>query len=164
MHKLAGGLLVVAACAFWVAATAAPPANVLVGTWVLDRFVDTVEGREPTYSYGKHPIGQFMFGPDGRFSINIMRDPPVDDPADHNPDPGDDNTPRWVVAYFGTYRYDPSGPRWTAHVLGGNIRSYLGTDQVRDFKISGDVMTISGTYLTADHHNATFVRVLHRVK
>ncbi len=155
--------MLIAIWAFSIGATAVSPANVLVGTWVLDSFVDTVDGREPVYAYGTHPVGQFIFGGDGRFSINIMRDPPVDDPADQNPDPGDDNTPRWVLSYFGTYRYDPSGPRWIAHLLGGNIRSYLGTDQVRNFKIAGDVLTISGAYKTADGRNATFTRVLHRV-
>jgi hypothetical protein len=36
---------------------------------------------------------------------------------------------------------------WIAHVLGGNLRGYLGTDEPRSFAIEGDTLTNSDPYM-----------------
>ncbi len=68
-----------------------------------------------------------------------------------------------VLSYFGTYRYDRAD--LAGSLMGGREHpSYLGTEQVRNFEISSDAMTISGSYKTADGRNARFrSRALHRV-
>lgn len=117
----------------------------LVGTWRLVSYVDTPEGGDPIYAFGKQPVGEFMFTADGRVSINIMRNPPDPRAATTDIDP-DACVPTWYCSYFGTYSVAADGSHWTTHVLGGNVPSYLGTDQSRSFRIEGNRMIIAETY------------------
>lgn len=135
--------------AFAVAAFASSPvapqadvSNPLAGTWVMDRFVDMPEGEEAIYPLGKRPVGLFIFTEDCRFSFNVMKRPDEPDRTSDAP-----WTPSWYISYFGTYRYDLAASSWTTHVEGGNIPSYIGTDQTRPFAISGDTLIISNSYV-----------------
>jgi hypothetical protein len=120
--------------------------NPLVGTWRLIRFVDTPKGGDPVHVFGESPIGQFIFTADGTMSVQVMHNPPKpkEEVADPNPAAC---APTWYCAYFGTYTVDATATHWTTHVLGGNIVSYIGTDQTRNFKIQGNRLVISETYL-----------------
>ena len=126
-------------------AAAAEAANPLVGTWRLVSYTDTPQSGEPIHAFGTQPIGQFIFTADGHVSISIMRNPPaIDAPStDRNPD---SCLPAWYCAYFGTYEVDYKTNMWVTHVLGGNIPSYLGTDQPRKFVLRKDQLVISDTY------------------
>lgn len=128
----------VALAASMPAAAAPPERDPLVGTWIVERFVDQPEGEAARYLFGERPRGIFIFAPDGHFSFSVMHE--AADKAEGNGAPW---TPNWLVSYFGTYRYDPAGASWTAHVAGGNVPGYIGTEQVRRFRIDGDRMTIS---------------------
>lgn len=136
--------------------------NPLVGTWELKQYVDAAEGGTPVYAFGNRPVGLFVFTADGHVSISLMRNPPEVGADSSDPDP-DACIPAWYCSYFGTYRYNPAGPSWTTHVVGGNIPHYLGTDQRRTFKIKGDLLTISETYST-DGKTFHAKRVLRRIK
>ncbi len=136
--------LLVPACAP-VRATSATTPNPLVGSWTLERYVDTPEGGAPIYAFGEHPSGLFVFTADGHVSINLMRNPPAIGQTVDDPDP-DACIPGWYCSYYGTYDYDSSGPSWTTHVVGGNIPNYLQTDQTRHFRFSGDTIVISERY------------------
>ena len=120
--------------------------NPLVGTWRFITFVDTPEGGQPVYAFGKDPIGFFVFTADGHVFLNIMRNPPNAALEGVDPDP-DSCLPDWYCAYFGTYTLDKKKGTWVTHVLGSNMPNYLGTDQVRPFKLEGDKLVISETYL-----------------
>ena len=52
--------LLVPACAP-VRATSATAPNPLVGSWTLERYVDTPEGGAPIYAFGEHPSGLGKF-------------------------------------------------------------------------------------------------------
>jgi hypothetical protein len=144
-----------------LAAHPTSPKNPLVGTWQLEEYVDAPEGGAAVYAFGKPPIGLFVFTADGHVSISLMRNPPAVGSESSDPDP-DACIPAWYCSYFGTYRYDPAGPSWTAHVTGGNIPNYLGTDQARSFQIKGDLLTISETY-SVDGKTFHAKRVLRRI-
>ncbi len=109
--------------------------NPLVGAWQLVRYVDTPDQGEPVHAYGDPPGGLFVFTDDGHASIVVMRNPPEPGKTNVDPDP-DACIPTWYCSYYGTYRYDPVGPSWTVHVEGGNVLSYVGTDQFRRFRIA----------------------------
>ncbi|NGZ87353.1 lipocalin-like domain-containing protein [Duganella aceris] len=127
-------------------AAAAPNAGPqLTGVWRLVRYVDTPDNAQPIYAFGEHPVGQFIFTPEGSFSINIMRNPPAPETATVDIDP-DACIPAWYCSYFGTYRLAESGRQWIARVEGGNIPSYVGTNQTRSFELSGDRLRISESY------------------
>ena len=151
------------AMSFWSPGTAATPAqDPLVGTWILDRFVDTPEGEEPVYLYGERPVVIFIFTAGGHFSFNVMGDRSADEKPNSIPDANAEVEPSWYLSYFGTYQYDPAGPSWTTQVLGGNIPSYIGTEQTRSFKLDGNVMTILGT-ATVNGKRVRAERILHKV-
>lgn len=134
--------------------------DALVGTWRLVSYVDTPEGAEPIYAFGKEPVGLFIFTPDGHVSISIMRNPPDIAAPTADPDP-DACMPSWYCAYFGTYTVDRKAGTWVTHVLGGNIPSFLGTDQARSFTIAGNKLVISESYLQ-DQRRVRAERVLIR--
>lgn len=137
-------MLLIATMTAGQAETAPPPENPLVGSWSLEKFVDTPEGGEPVFAFGHQPSGLFVFTPDGHVSISLMRNPPVSQ-SRADPDP-DACVPDWYCSYFGTYEHEPASGSWVTHVTGGNISNYLGTDQRRRFRIEGDRMIISETY------------------
>ena len=141
-----------------------PPAAVspLVGTWRLLRYEDTPEGGTPVRAFGAQPIGQFVFTADGHAAISIMRNPPDPAAATTDIDP-DACLPAWYCSYFGTWRPSADGGGWIVHVAGGNIPSYLGTDQERRFTIAGDRLTVSETY-RAEGRPVHAVRILERVR
>ena len=141
---------------------ASPALNPLVGTWELVRYVDRPERGSPVYAYGDPPIGLYIFTADGHVSISLMRNPPDLGAPSSDLDPNA-CVPSWYCSHFGTYTYDPSGPAWITHVMGGNIPGYLGTDQRRTFQINGELLTVSKSY-TANGQTVRAERVLRRVR
>ena len=134
----------------------------LVGTWRFTTFVDTPEGGQAVYAFGKDPIGFFIFTADGHVSMNIMRNPPNAPLEGVDPDP-ESCLPDWFCAYFGTFTWDRKKSTWVTHVLGSNMPSYLGTDQARHFTLQGDKLIISESYVAAGKRIQA-VRVLVREK
>lgn len=167
-HRAARATLeMVAAGLLWCCATSAAQAatgghNPLVGSWRLQRYVDTPDHGAPVYAFGEAPVGMFVFTSGGDVSISIMRSPPAPEKASADPDP-DACIPGWYCSYFGTYTYGPAAGRWITHVLGGNIPNYIGTDQPRSFKIRGDTLIITDTYVT-DGKTVHAERVLRGVR
>ena len=156
------GYLLVGACATSATTAQEGPAepNPLVGSWRLERYVDTPEGAAPFFAFGENPVGLFVFTADGYASFHLMRNPSAAEPAGSDPDPNA-CVPIWYCSYFGTYTYDAAGESWITHVLGGNVPSYIGTDQPRSFRIDGDRLIISYGY-EADGRTVRGERVLIR--
>ena len=136
--------------------------NPLVGTWRFTTFVDTPEGGQPVYAFGKNPIGYFVFTADGHVFLNLMRNPPNASVDGVDPDP-DSCVPDWFCAYFGTYTLDRKKGVWVTHVLGSNMPNYLGTEQTRPFTLRGDKLSISEPYL-ANGKRVQAERILIREK
>lgn len=139
-----------AACALVLAgllATSGQPrrnAPALTGTWRVAKFcmVDTLgELFEP---FGADPNGLFVYGRDGRLSIQISRtakttnDAIVDDAVIaeelHMQRDG-------YLGYYGTYTIT-SDSTVIHHVVGGSVPGYVGTDQRRIYHIRGDTLSI----------------------
>jgi hypothetical protein len=133
-----------------------------MGAWRLVSYVDTPDGGDPIYAFGEHPIGQFLFTADGQISISVMRNPPDPQTASNDIDP-DACLPAWYCSYFGTYTVAADGSRWIAHILGGNIPSFIGTDQPRTFRIEGDRLILSERY-QAGGKTVRAERILTRVR
>jgi hypothetical protein len=134
-------------------------AKQLVGTWNLVSFVDTPEGGTPLYAHGEHPVGQFIYTADGHVSVHIMHDPADPKPAPEIP--GLEATPRYV-GYFGTYTVLESEGVVVHHVIGGNLPSYINTDQRRPFQLRGDRLTISGIRTASGGVRVRWERILVR--
>jgi hypothetical protein len=121
--------------------------NPLVGTWLLVKYTDTPDKGEPIFAFGKKPIGHFIFTPGGHVAFSIMRSPPDPETPTSDPDP-DACIPGWYCAYFGTYTVDVRKGVWVTHVLSANSPGFLNTEQPRHFKIDGNTLVVSETYLS----------------
>ena len=137
----------------------------LVGTWRLVRFEDTPKGGAVTYPFGEHPKGYFVYDPTGHLSINIMKNPPPPPFASGDEDKGTDAEKIAAydayVAYFGTYRVDKVH-HVLHHVVEGALNTvYTNTDQLRPYRLKGDVLVIEIFDPKDGMHN---YRELHRVK
>lgn len=136
--------------------------NPLVGTWSLVRYADTPKDGASVQVFGESLIGQFIFTEDGHMSVHIMRNPPNPKDAGVDPDP-DACIPSWYCGYFGTYTVDINGYYWITHVHGGNIPTYIGTDQKRTFTIDKDRLVISEEHIS-EGVPVTAKRVLVRLR
>jgi hypothetical protein len=130
-----------------VVRAAGPDKNPLVGTWLLVKYVDTPDKGEPIFAFGEKPIGYFIFTSGGHVAFSMMRSPPDPDTPTSDPDP-DACIPGWYCAYFGTYTVDAKKGVWVTRVLSANAPGYLNTEQPRHFKIDGNTLVVSETYLS----------------
>lgn len=74
-------------------------AHLLVGTWQLLAFESKSSTGEVSHSYGKHPKGQLIYGPDGYISVAIMH---AHRPLFQSPDPSA-ASPQEKSAAFDSY-------------------------------------------------------------
>jgi hypothetical protein len=165
--------LVVAAgslCARYLLADAAVPVartqtTALVGTWRLVEFWDRATPASPiVYRYGQTPTGYFTYDPTGHVSIQIMRGPsPFRVDSARGEQWFEKATPEELRratedyrAYFGTYTVDMRQSAVVHKVEGDSRGLYTGTDQRRQYRVSGDTLVIGNS--TTSH------RVLVRVR
>lgn len=112
----------------------------LVGTWQLESYrrVDD-DGRTSEGPLGSAPRGLLIYGADYHMSVSMMR-------TDHEPSCDDSPVTRFM-GYAGTW--------WLAgqqiiHEVAVSSHSHLvGTRQVRDLVLNGDLLTLSGTALVS---------------
>lgn len=121
----------------------------LVGVWRVVRFCGIDSTGTVTQPLGEHPTGLFVYTPSGYLSLHAMRTPSVP------PFDGGDFAPTGPEArallqgyfgYFGTYTIT-SDSTVVHHVIGGTIPSYIGTDQLRYYRIrpgNPDTLSIGG--------------------
>lgn len=136
----------------------------LLGSWSLVRFEDTDTNGVVVKPFGDHPRGLFVYDATGHVSINIARNPAAAPFASGDDDKGSDAELRAAfdgyVAYFGTYRVDPVRHVVT-HVVTASLQpSYTGTDQLRPYRLTGDVLVIGGPR----PDGSSYYRELHRLR
>ena len=137
---LGGGALLFALLAAGCASTAqmgssAAAASPLVGTWRLVSFEMELQATgEKITPMGKAPQGYLSFQPDGRMAVVLTgegRKPAATD-AERSA------LFNSLVAYTGTYRADTE--KWVVKVDSAWQPGWVGTDQPRNYKISGDTL------------------------
>ena len=129
--------------------TTAPQANTaesLVGTWRLLVADDRLDAKSPwEHSYGKNPLGYFVYDNTGHVFIQFCTNPPTPpfsagdfQPTAHEAESAYLN----YVAYFGTYTVDAERHIVTHHVEGSLLPSYTATDQVRPYHLHGEYLEL----------------------
>jgi hypothetical protein len=135
----------------------------LVGTWRVERIIDTDVAGKVSYPYGEHPKGYVVYDSTGHVHVQVMRTPAAKPFASGDDAKGTNDEVRAAyqgyAAYFGTYRVDLKKGLVVHQVEGSLMPSYTGTDQPRPFRIDHDVLTIEGNDSTGVH----FLRQLRRV-
>ena len=122
-----------------------PLKDQIVGTWSL-LLVDNV-GADGTRvpAYGPNPKGTVMFGPDGRYSLQIMRDvrPKF---ASNNREAGstDENKAavHGMISHFGSYSINEADKTLNLRIEGSSFPNWDGTSQKRTIAaLVGDDLT-----------------------
>ena len=140
--------------------------NQLTGTW---RFI-SLSGKstqgDVIYPYSEHIYGMIIYDPGGYMSALLM------DPERPAFASGDmmSGTPTELKAaferfdaYCGTYTLNDENASVTHHVQGAKFPNWVGTDQVRFYKISGDTLSITAPPILAHGVEWTFEAVLVRL-
>ena len=143
-----------------MAASLAAERDVLVGNWRLISFEREYQSAgEREYPMGKAPTGYILFLPEGRMAVLITaegRKPP----ATEQDRVGLFNT---LVAYTGAYRVD--GDKWITTVDVSANPAWVGTDQTRSFRITGNrLQEVTAWAARPDDRMARAVITYERVK
>ena len=108
-----------------------------VGAWKLVSCIyEDIQTKERTLPYGKHPKGYAILTPEGRLMAVITAE------GRKTPTTAEDRDAafRSAVAYSGRYRVD--GNQFVTTVDVAWNERWVGTDQLRFFKIEGDRLLI----------------------
>jgi len=119
-------------------------AKELLGEWNLVSIEN--EKGEKSRSFGENPRGLFIFGPNGRYALQIFR-PDLPKFASNNRLTGTPEENMAVVqgtlAHFGTYKVDEKAGSFTIKPEGSSYPNWTGVEQpARTFEISGDNLKI----------------------
>jgi hypothetical protein len=115
--------------------------NPLLGTWRLKSHVVTTAASERSTPYGENPKGYLSYSADGRMQVIGA--------ADQRPVPAGASPPEkervalydTMFAYAGTYSIE--GGEVIHHVDISWNEVWTGTDQIRLFEVSGNMLTLT---------------------
>jgi hypothetical protein len=135
----------------------------IAGTWLVLSVVNEVDGKKVDL-FGPYPQGQFIFTPDGYFSINIIRSGRTKF-VSNNSTAGTTEENKGAMAgtlsLFGTYSINSDG--WqTLHIAGSSFPNWDATEQKRLVQIKDDEMTYENP--TAPTGSGHVVLMLRRAK
>lgn len=113
----------------------------LVGVWKLQTYVvEFQDTGERTAPFGAHPNGIGIFTPDGRAMAILTAE------GRKAPQTDADRAAAFqsMVAYSGTYRLDDD--RWITTVDIAWNEAWMGTDQIRFYRVDGDTLTVTSNW------------------
>ncbi|MFJ8600242.1 lipocalin-like domain-containing protein [Streptomyces shenzhenensis] len=116
--------------------------NDLAGVWRLASFHDVDDdGVRREGPLGPAPVGLLFYSADGHVSVHMMRTAPDQEPAD-----GPAERPsQSYMSYSGTWRR--TGDQVVHTITLAPTPGWIGTDQVRELLLEGDLLTLYGNAL-----------------
>jgi hypothetical protein len=139
-------VLLLAASSLAQSATSPSAAAQLIGTWQMVSIEDTMKDgtvKAPD-QFGPHPRGFLMYHPDGHMCAQIMN---PDRPAWKDPAKATEAEKityyDTFIAYCGTYKLDAANSVVTHYPSVAWTPAYVGSSQVRPFKIDGNRLIIT---------------------
>ncbi|MBN1221655.1 MAG: lipocalin-like domain-containing protein [Candidatus Aminicenantes bacterium] len=142
------------------------PSNQLVGTWKYISLVGKSSEGEVYHPYGENLFGMLMYDSKGYMSMLLMN---PDRPKFASGDMMKGTQAELKAAfegfdaYCGTYIVDPEKARVIHNLHGSKFPNWVGTAQVRFFKISGDRLRITAPPILAGDVQWNFEAVLVRL-
>ncbi len=121
------------------------PFDQFAGSWRLVSAEGHSTDGSVTFDWGQNPLGRVMFDAGGRLSLHLV------DPDRPNFKSGDFLRPtpdelskafNGYFGYFGSYTTDPDKRTITFHIEGAAYPNYIGSDQLRFYKITGDRLVL----------------------
>jgi hypothetical protein len=125
--------------------------NPLLGTWRLKSYVVTTAAGERPTPYGETPTGYLSYAADGRMQVIAAANGRIVPVGATPPDSEKVALFDTMFAYAGTYSVEAD--KIIHHVEISWNESWTGTDQIRHFEVSGNVLTL--TTRIADPANGT---------
>lgn len=147
----------------------------LRGVWTLVSLQDQRPNGDALDWMGKKPSGILIYSPDGRMTLQIMRDPrptggvPIwsSDGHDLLPSASDNeirDAYRGYYAYFGTWDVDERAHTVTHHVRASLRSSEVDSDYVRPFELSGEQLLLRYPVSAPDGEKRTRVLIWRRAE
>ena len=117
----------------------------LVGTWTLVSMTRVIDDTEQPGLLGRDPVGQFMFGPDGRMCFNAMR---RDRPKFDSPYPGGTSEEKAAaydsyVGYCGRYEVNEEERSILFRLDLGTYPNWTGATEKRFADVTGTRLRIN---------------------
>ena len=121
----------------------------LVGAWKFLSMTAKKPNNEVIHPYGDDLYGMLVYTASGHMSfLGMRRDRPQfasDDPFEGTPEEIQEAFESFD-AYCGTYEVDEEKRTITHHVEGSRLPGWVGTDQVRHFRLSGNRLTLTASF------------------
>jgi Lipocalin-like domain len=147
----------------------------LSGVWALVSLQDLRPNGEALDWMGKNPSGVLIYSPDGRMTLQIMRDPRPSTAAPIWSSDGHDLLPsasaseirdayRGYYAYFGTWDIDQRAHTVTHHVRASLRSSEVDSHYVRPFEVSGEQLQLRYPVSAPDGERRTRILIWRRVE
>lgn len=159
-------ILVFAQVALAQSTLAPPTVAQLVGTWQLVSIEETIGGKaQPTALWGAHPVGFIMYQPDGHMCAELNNGdlPGWKDPAKAT-DAQKITYYSSFIAYCGTFKLDAGNSTLYHYPSVAVSPSYVGSTQVRPFRLEGDKLIITAKTGLPDPKMEKIVLVWQRAK
>jgi hypothetical protein len=116
--------------------------NPLLGTWKLKSFVrDVTATGERIHQFGERPSGYLSYSADGLMNAIVTSDNRTRPREAHLTDEDRVKLHRTMVAYAGTYTLEDD--KVTHHIDVSSNEWSTGTNEVRFYKIEGNILTIT---------------------
>lgn len=140
----------------------------LMGVWELVSLQDHRPNGDVLDWMGKKPSGTLIYSPDGRMSVQIMRDPHPFVAASMWSSDGRDLLPsasaneirdayNGYYAYFGTWEVDERAHTVTHHIRASLRSGEVGADYVRPYEFSGEQLLLRSPVSAASGEKQTRV-------
>ena len=133
-------------------------ATLFIGSWsLLSSILTTPDGRTE-YPFGEDAVGCIMYTGDGYMAAHLMRRERTRFVSDKRRASTPDERAAAYLEYFsycGSYTVTPDTETVTHHVLACSFPNWVGSDQVRTFRFSGDSLALCAT--NADGSQNTLV-------
>lgn len=134
-------LLIAAAFGFGVVGAAAQGLKQqIVGTWTVQSVMNEIGGKR-VENFGPHPLGYWVFTPDGHFTVTIVR-PGLPKFASNNRMKGTAQENQTIMRGsffgFGAYTVNEADHSLTGHILGSSFPNRTGANPKAIIEISGD--------------------------
>ena len=162
MKKLAAFTVLVLMFSAMVALAAENP---IVGTWKLKSMVfEVTTTGERGNQFGEHPDGYLSYSTDGRMYAIGTRDNRIKPREVAPTDEERIKLHQTMFAYGGTYTVD--GEKVVHHVDISWNQAWTGTDQVRFYKLDGNILTLKTAPIKSpiDGREGAYVLIWEKVK
>jgi hypothetical protein len=133
-----------------------------IGSWSLESWMLTAPGGQTEFPYGEDAVGSIIYTPEGRMAAHLMRRHRDRFASENRRDSTLEERSAAFLDYFsycGSYTVLPGEQTVTHHVEACSSPNWVGTDQVRTYRFSGDSLTLHSALADSSKHTLVWKRL-----